>query len=363
MPEEWFIRVEGKEYGPADLDTLREWKAEGRLLPTNEARRVDSTVWDKAATIDNLFEPVPPPVQEIAAPRFRTAVSTRKILPETFRIYTRGFFKYLGLTLLVLGPGLCAQIASNFIERSPAADPNMGTLMVLAFDVCMFVLWLVLAPIYIASIQILTTACAAGERIGFFAVLNEAVKFWPRVAFVWVFVGLCYFFCVVLPSRMMMSGVSFTSIGLVLLLTAAMVWVIGRLWINFMFWQQFAVLEGCNPLDALRRSRDLARSGKDLPWHRRPMWRGVFIASLWFALVVVLYWPFISQFFRTITNSAVWTISDPQKMTEAVMNQMKASGEAGSTLAAGILKEILKPLLGIAFVLLFLDCNLTADDK
>jgi hypothetical protein len=93
------------------------------------------------------------------------------------------------------------------------------------------------------------------------------------------------------------------------------------------------------------------------------MWRGVFIASLWFALVLVLYWPFISQFFRTITNSAIWTISDPQKMTEAVMNQMKASGEAGSTLAAGILKEILKPLLGIAFVLLFLDCNLTADDK
>jgi hypothetical protein len=30
MADEWIIRVAGKEYGPADLATLHEWKAEGR---------------------------------------------------------------------------------------------------------------------------------------------------------------------------------------------------------------------------------------------------------------------------------------------------------------------------------------------
>ncbi len=31
MAEEWIVRVQGKEYGPADIDTLLEWKKEGRL--------------------------------------------------------------------------------------------------------------------------------------------------------------------------------------------------------------------------------------------------------------------------------------------------------------------------------------------
>ncbi len=33
MAEEWIVRVEGKEYGPVDVDELREWKREGRLIP------------------------------------------------------------------------------------------------------------------------------------------------------------------------------------------------------------------------------------------------------------------------------------------------------------------------------------------
>ena len=38
MSEEWMVRVEGKEYGPVDLDELREWKREGRLIRENEVR-------------------------------------------------------------------------------------------------------------------------------------------------------------------------------------------------------------------------------------------------------------------------------------------------------------------------------------
>src|SRR5689334_3736908 len=115
MSDEWIIRVEGKEYGPADLATLREWKSDGRVLPTNPVRRSDSDVWKTAGEIPGLFHVQPPPVQtEITSQKSQvsdqqSALSnqqsvskppTRNILVETFRIYFRGFFQFLGLTIL-----------------------------------------------------------------------------------------------------------------------------------------------------------------------------------------------------------------------------------------------------------------------
>jgi len=48
-----------------------------------------------------------------------------------------------------------------------------------------------------------------------------------------------------------------------------------------LFWQQSAVLENAPFIDALRDSRNIAYSGRDLPWFQRPLWRGAFIASLY----------------------------------------------------------------------------------
>jgi hypothetical protein len=50
------VRVDGREYGPANIDILREWKAEGRVLPANEARRADAELWTLAAEIPGLFD-------------------------------------------------------------------------------------------------------------------------------------------------------------------------------------------------------------------------------------------------------------------------------------------------------------------
>ena len=50
------MRVDGSEYGPANIETLREWKAEGRVLPANEARRADAELWSLAAEIPGLFD-------------------------------------------------------------------------------------------------------------------------------------------------------------------------------------------------------------------------------------------------------------------------------------------------------------------
>ena len=55
------MRVGEKEYGPVDLDTLGDWKREGRLLPTNEVRRESESDWILATTIPALFGPPPLP--------------------------------------------------------------------------------------------------------------------------------------------------------------------------------------------------------------------------------------------------------------------------------------------------------------
>ncbi len=61
VTEEWIVRVQGTEYGPANIETLREWKAEGRLLPSNEARGANIDLWTTAAEIPGLFS-IPPAV-------------------------------------------------------------------------------------------------------------------------------------------------------------------------------------------------------------------------------------------------------------------------------------------------------------
>jgi GYF domain 2 len=355
MPEQWIIRVDGKEYGPADLSTLREWKAEGRVLPANDARRADAATWKKASGIPGLFQTEAPPLQT-SPPELRTRISTKGLLPQTFTIYAQGFFKYVGLTLLVLGPSLLAQLTGAWVDTRSGAHVDTGSLLAAAFAVCMLLLGVMLFPVYIAGIQILTASFAAGERVSLPAVLNEAVKYWPRVAFLWLFVILCYAFWTAMPVLLILtialSGLSVLSISFILLLLTLMVWMTGRLFINFMFWQQFAVLEGCNAIEALRRSRELARSRSDLPWFRRPLWRGVFIASLWFALVLALNWPTVSHFFRTVL-----TTTDPQMLLETFKTGAKTSDQTGFAFAANLLQAILKPLLGIAFVLLFLHSN------
>src|SRR2546428_15450 len=153
MPEQWIIRVEGKEYGPADLATLREWKSDGRVLQANPAREVDANAWRTAAEIPGLFPVESPPVQTGGETRVsRTAVSgiaadtaaptiskrpSRNILVETFRIYFRGFFQFFCLSLLSIVPILCAELTSRFIDTASGVNLDIRTLVAGAFGMCM----------------------------------------------------------------------------------------------------------------------------------------------------------------------------------------------------------------------------------
>lgn len=356
MTDEWIVRVQGKEYGPVEVDTLREWKMEGRLLPANEARRTDVQRWTTAADIPGLFEPVDTAAAPAAGLQPRRSFS--EILIDTFRIYRKGFLQFLGLALLIAVPSICAQLTSSTLSASPNMEANLRTLTVAAFSFCMFLLSLAVWPVFIAGIQILTTELAGGRSLKMLPLLQNALKFWPRVAMLCIFVYGAYFFWTVLPIgiilMVMVAGPSVLLFFLALFVLAFQVWIVGRLFVNFLFWQQFAVLERSDAGNTLRQSKELARSRRDLPWFRRPMWRGVFIASIWFAFVFAIdlgsEWNSIQHYFHELTTS-----QDPQALIQGLTAASTTQGFNLVGFILGLVQTLLRPLLGIAFVVLYFD--------
>src|SRR5439155_23553 len=184
MPEEWFVRVQDKDYGPVDLDTLQEWKAEGRLIPANEVRQSGTDAWLPAAQYPELFGVEPPPLPRQQQGLFRRR-SFSEIISDSVRIWARGFLQFFLLALFV-----------------------------------------------------------AIHSILSFLIAVLALTF--------------------------------------------QVYMAGRLFVNFMFWQQSCTIAGLDAAESLRESKDLARGRNNEPWHQRPLWRGAIIASIWLVVLVAV---------------------------------------------------------------------------
>jgi hypothetical protein len=357
MAQEWIIRVQDREYGPVDIETLREWKTEGRVLPGNEARQADSDLWTTAQDIPGLFD-----VEELAAasarPPLQADRSFTQILFETLRIYRNGFLQFLGLVLIVAAPSICAQLANSTLGVSADVELNFRTFIVAAFGLCMLLLSLATWPVFVAGIQILTAELSAGRKARLFKLFPHILKFWPRVAMLCVFVYGVFFLLTVfafgIAIMIIAGGSSLLVPFLALALLGVQVWMFGRFFINVLFWQQFAVLENAGVVESLSQSRNLARSGRDLPWFQRPLWRGVLIASIWFAFVLVLQigaeWHTIQQYFHELT-----TTQDPQALLQKITESQRAHGFDLFSFSLNLLQRILQPLLGIAFVLLYFE--------
>ena len=369
MTEEWIVRVQGKEYGPADIDTLREWKREGRLLPENEARNAGAELWSTAAAIPGLFDlqaDAEASAQLTQPPLQTQHRSFAQILAATFQIYRKGIFQFLGLTLLVLLPSICSQLTTALVQTAHGSDGDLRVLAGGAFAFLMFVLSIAMWPVYIAGIQILTAEIAGGRRPRLVAVLNEAVRFWPRVAALCIFVYGVFF--LVMLFGLVIAAIALASTGSLLLVLFALallilqVWMFSRFFANVLFWQQFAVLENAAFIDALRDSRNLARSGKDLPWFQSPLWRGAFIASLWFAFVLAVTlaseWTTLHHYLNQLA-----TTQDPQTLLQQLTEAQQARGFDISAFALNLLQKGLQPLLGIAFVVLYLDTKTPSSDS
>ena len=362
MDEEWFVRVGDKDYGPADIETLREWKREGRVLATNPVRRADGDDWATAADIPELFDSPALPALATNPPTARAQPPQRslaQLFGETMRIYRAGFFQFLGLTLLPLTPSICSQLIGLFLPTGKDVSVDVRTLVAAAFSFCMLVLSAALVPVYIAGIQIMTSELAAGRHPGFFVVLNQAVRYWLRVAALCIFVygifALLMLFALCIPGIVLVMPQSIVAAVVAITLLCLQIWLFGRFFVNVLFWQQFAVLDNAPFAEALQSSKDLARSGTDQPWYRRPKWRGVFIASLWFAFVlavaIVQEWSALRDYFNQLAMT-----QDPQVLLQKfTAAQQTARGFDLVRFELGILQRILQPLLGIAFVVVFLD--------
>lgn len=368
VTEEWILRVDGREYGPANIDTLREWKAEGRVLPANEARRADAELWTLAGGIPGLFDGEPLATADAEqltgsiSPSQRPPVLPSRglghILAETLRIYARGFLQFVPLTLLVVLPSVFGQLAAMWTQTVHPSDADLRAVAAGGFAFLMFIFSMAMWPIYISGIQIFTAEIAAARRLGFFAGLNEAVRFWPRVAALCVFVYGVFFLLILfgfLIAAMIVAGASsLFVIFLALALLVLQVWMFGRFFINVLFWQQFAVLENAGVVDSLRESRNLAHSGRELPWFQRPKWRGAFIASLWLAFVLAIAlisgWTTLQHSFNELM-----TTQDPQALLQKLTEAQQARGFDVLGFTLGLLQKILQPLIGIAFVLVYVD--------
>jgi hypothetical protein len=355
---QWFIRLAGNEYGPADLATLREWKEEGRVLSSNEARAANEQHWIRAGEIPGLFGAEPPPVP--------SAVESEENLPpppgilricfDTVVLYVRGFFPFLGLTLLIVIPSVLSQLTGALLEEPGAADLSSRSMLAAAFSFCMLLLTLAAWPLYLSGIQIVTSDLALGRSVGFLDTLNRSLKFWGRVATLCLFVYGAFAFWMILPMGVIiliaLGGPSVLSFFLVLVVAAVQVWVVGRLFVNFLFWQQSAVLDEYDVPGALRESKFLARSGHQVPWYKRPLWQGVLISSLWFLFVLLLNLPSLMPAFREYLH-LISTNQDPQTLLQSMSNLPKPHGIDRLNFALGLLEAMLRPLLGIAFVLIF----------
>jgi hypothetical protein len=361
MAQQWIIRVQGREYGPADVETLREWKTEGRLLPGNEARQADSDLWATAADIPNLFgvgEAVPTSARQLPEPPLEARRSFGAILIEAFRIYRKGFLQFLGLALIVAAPAICAQLANSVLGASPDVELDFRTAIAALFGLSMLLLGLAAWPVFVAGIQILTAELSAGREARLFKLFPHILKFWPRVAMLCIFVYGVFFLLTVfafgIAIMIIVGGSSLLVPFLALALLGLQVWMFGRFFINVLFWQQFAVLADEEPANALRQSKELARSGPDLPWFQRPLWRGVLIASIWFAFILVLQigaeWHTIQQYFHELA-----TTQDPQALLQKITESQRAHGFDLFSFSLNVLQRILQPLLGIAFVVLYFD--------
>lgn len=62
-PEYEILGADGKTY-PADLTTVRQWIADGRIVRSSQVYDIAASAWKPAGDIPALFPPAPPVIQQ-----------------------------------------------------------------------------------------------------------------------------------------------------------------------------------------------------------------------------------------------------------------------------------------------------------
>ncbi len=360
MADQWMVRVEDREYGPVDTETLLEWKNEGRLIRTNELRRVEDERWSAAAEFPEFFaDDLPPAEPPDLIIRRR---SWPEIFRETVRIYRGGFWRFMVFGLLTAAPMFVMQW--NF-PRVPIPDLTSGeplpTVSVPPICWIMFLLVILLWPISTAGFQYVADDVLRGRRRSLAAQFSAAIERFGRMLGTGLLVYFSYFFWFFVPLTAMVAllsaGLSVVSIMLYLLVGAFMVYINARLFINFLFWEQTAAFGDDGPFLAVRESKELARCLPDAPKLERPLYRGAIVASVWLLVllfaVIAVQFPFIAARLSGVDNPeqaiALMQSLSQAKTPDALM--------VASDIASAVMNLILRPLLAASFIVLYYDAK------
>jgi hypothetical protein len=366
MPEQWMVRVDGKEYGPVDEDELRDWRAEGRLIPQNEVRRVNEERWFPAGQLPEIFaadEPPPEPPDLIVRRR-----TWQEIFRETIRIYRGGFVRFMVFGLLTAVPVFVLQwnfpkvalpdLSSGSMEAMPAVTvPPICWLM--------FALVVLMWPVSTAGFQYVADDVMRGRRRSLAEQFAAALHRFGRMFGTGLFVYASYFFWFCVPLTAMVAllsgGISVFSLLLYLLIGAFMVYMNARIFINFLFWEQTAAF-GDNGIQlALRESKELARCAPEAPRLDRPLYRGAIVATI--SLLLLVFALLAAQFpFTVIRFSGV-------ENPEQAMALMKSLSEAktpdalmiAADVVSALVNLILRPLFAVPFLVLYYDAKARRD--
>lgn len=360
MTDQWIVRVDGREYGPVDLTTLREWQREGRVIAANEIRRTSSSDWQLAGAVEELFRPATAPADTVVRRR-----SWAEVVRETFRIYARGFPQFFVLALLTAVPSFFLQELTPFtmptVENPTPAMPTIPPA-----SIALLLLLIAAWPFAAAGMQLVADGVAHDQRPRWRDLLRNALALWPRMLLLAIVVYGCFAFWLIVPFAAVLSlatQASVLSLLLIVIIGGFMVYMNARLFINFLFWQQTGALTQLRAAEALRESKRLARSRSDELPLDRPLYRGGIVASVWliflFAATIAAQLPFVAVRFLGVTDpNQAFALA--QQLASAPRNDaLTVSANA----FAALLHVLLRPLLVAAFVVLYYDAKAGAAEK
>ena len=353
MAGEWIVRVHGKEYGPVDLEELRAWRQDGRLIRENEIREAGTERWFRAGELPEVFG------DEAARAVLVRRMSFGEMFAASWRIYRQGFGRFFALALLVSAPSFFLQIAAPYFQMS-ANERQIGVVVAsLLIAFVMLTLLVIAWPFSLGGLQILAADLLAGRDPGLRNVLERAKPLWPRMFILGLIVYGSYFFWTVIPLLVALSlATSTASLGTSLVMLCLLIftaYMVARLFINFLFWQQAGALGGLDSMEALRESKELARSGTERPRMQRPLYRGAIIASLWLLVIIVLNMgialPVVFWRLRGVTG-----LEQTLTILQTMATNNSPDGLSGlTTFLSCLVHAILRPWLAAIFVVLYLE--------
>ena len=248
-------------------------------------------------------------------------------------------------------------------DQAPVAPVIISVAVAFVMLVLLVIAW----PFSLAGLQLLAADLSAGRNPTLRDLLTRAKPLWSRMFILGLIVYGSYFLWTVIPllvaAGLAAGAGSFSSLFVMLLLMVFTVYMVARLFINFLFWQQAGALSGPDAMEALRESKDLARSRTERPRWQRPLYRGAMIASLWLLVIILLN----ASIELPVVLFRMRGVTSPEEAFSTLQTMATTNSpdllSGLTTFLSGLLHALLRGWLAAIFVVLYLDTKKAAPPR